>query len=390
VEPSSQNSLQDYDYKRTFGDRFLDAFKGLIPDAERRHHLLARYASWRSLFPPHYKPSSTLTKTIRFHDRSVPITLGTPILLAAGGNKYGEALPAFAQLGLGGITVGSATHHPWQGNLFRPRVRLLPDDRAMQNSMGLNNAGIERIAREVDRNLGRCHRHKMTLGISVADTPGSTNEDQILSEVEIVFRRAYGAADYVELNLSCPNTGSSRLDTNVELLGRILNHVMDIRRSLVPRKAVLVKLSPDMGQNTLEAVLQTVADAGVTGLVLFNTFPGARRQYLRMQTAANEFAPLTTSGSLGGISGRILYQNTLPAVSFIRKQLPQMAIFAVGGIDHGAKVLDLLEAGADAVQVYTVLAYRWNAVIQMNRELLQAMKSRGVASLDGYAPWRST
>lgn len=389
MEPSSPNPLQDSDYKSTFGDRFLDAFKALIPDAERRHHLLARYASWRSLLPLNYQPSPTLSKTIRFHDRSVPITVGSPIFLAAGGNKYGESLPAFAQLGFGGITVGSATRHPWQGNPFRPRVRLLPADHAMQNSMGLNNAGIERIARAVDRELGKCHRYKMALGISVADTPGSTNEDQILSEVETVFRRAYGAADYIELNLSCPNTGNSRLDTNVDLLACILNHVMTIRRTLVPRKAVLVKLSPDMGRATLEAVLQTVADAEVSGLVLFNTFPGDRRQFLRMQTSADGLAPLTASGALGGISGRILYQNTLPAVRFIRKQLPHMAIFAVGGVDHGAKVLDLIEAGADAVQVYTVLAYRWNAVIKMNRELLQAMKSRGVASLDGYAPWRN-
>jgi len=65
-----------------------------------------------------------------------------------------------------------------------------------------------------------------------------------------------------------------------------------------------------------------------------------------------------------------------------------MTLFAAGGIDHGGKVLDLLEAGADAVQVYTVLAYRWNAVRQMNRELLAAMRARGITSLDGYAPWR--
>ncbi len=386
---NSPNPPQDYDYARTFGDRFLDAVKKLIPDAEARHHLLARYASWRALTPLPYRPSPTLAKTIRFHDRSVPLNVGSPIFLAAGGNKYGENLPAFAQLGFGGLTVGSATREPWQGNPHRPRVRLLPLDRAMQNSMGLNNAGIERIAREVDRSLGRCHRRKMALGISVADTPGSTNEDQILSEVEIVFRRAYRAADYVELNLSCPNTGNSRLDTNVELLGRILHHVMELRRSLAPRKAVLVKLSPDMGMKTLEAVLQTSADAVVSGFVLFNTFPGDRCGFLRMQTPDEGILPLTVAGARGGVSGRVLYQNTLPAVKFIRQQLPHMAIFAVGGIDHGAKVLDLIEAGADAVQVYTVLAYRWNAVIQMNKELLEAMKVRGVATLDGYAPWRN-
>jgi dihydroorotate dehydrogenase len=173
------------------------------------------------------------------------------------------------------------------------------------------------------------------------------------------------------------------------LLGRILSHVMEIRRNLVPRKAVLVKLSPDLGSKTLEAVLQTVSDAGVSGLVLFNTFPGSRSRFLNMATPAEEIKPLTGQGGLGGISGRILYQNTVPAIRFIRKQVPQMTLFACGGIDHGAKTLDLLEAGADAVQVYTVLAYRWNAVRKMNRELLLAMKSRGIPSLDGYAPWAS-
>jgi len=228
----------------------------------------------------------------------------------------------------------------------------------------------------------------MAVGISVTDTPGVTDEARILSEVETTFRRAYGAADYVELNLSCPNTGHTRLDTNVELLGRILDHVMNVRKSLVPRKAVFVKLSPDMGMKTLEAVLQTVSDAGVSGLVLFNTFPGDKGKFLRMATPPADIEPLTHTGSKGGISGRILYQNTLPAIRHIRRQLPHMTLFAAGGIDHGAKVLDLLEAGADAVQVYTVLAYRWNAVRHMNKELLAAMRARGITRLEDFAPWR--
>lgn len=372
------------------GDRFLDLIKRTIPSAEKRHDLLGDYVRFLSAFPPHYTLPSSLEKTLRFHDRSLPIQMGSPILLAAGGNKTAKNLPAYRELGFGGVTAGSATLEPWEGNPFRPRVRLLPPDRAMQNSMGLNNPGIERLAREVDNALGRCHRLKMTVGISVTDTPGVTDEDRILSEIETSFRRAYGAADYVELNLSCPNTGTTRLDMDTGLLGRILDHVMTLRRGLVPRKAVLVKLSPDMGLKTLEAVLQTVSDAGVTGLVLFNTFPGDRGKFLHLQTPPEDVEPLSVTGSKGGISGRILYQNTLPAVRFIRRQLPHMTIFASGGVDHGAKVLDLLEAGADAVQAYTVLAYRWNAVRKMNRELVAAMKARGLTTLDGYAPCRTS
>jgi dihydroorotate dehydrogenase len=380
---------RDHDYPVTLGDRFLELVKRAVPNEETRHHFLSKYARALSALPPRYALPTALEKTLRFHDRSLPIQIGSPILLAAGGNKTAEFLPAFAALGFGGITAGSATLNPWEGNPFRPRVRLLPADRAMQNSMGLNNPGIERVAREVDNALGRCHRRKMAVGISVTDTPGVTDEDRVLSEIEVSFRRAYGAADYVELNLSCPNTGTARLDMDTALLGRILNHVMALRKNLVPRKAVLVKLSPDMGVKTLEAVLQTVSDAGITGLVLFNTFPGDRGKFLRLRTPPEDVEPLSVTGSKGGISGRILYQNTLPAVRFIRSQLPQLTIFASGGIDHGAKVLDLLEAGADAVQVYTVLAYRWNAVRRMNRELLIAMRAKRLPTLDGYAPWRA-
>jgi hypothetical protein len=136
----------DHDYRRTPGDWFLDAVKFLVPNAEARHHLLATYARIRSWVPPHPGVSPALEKTLRFHDRSLPLIIGNPVFLAAGGNKSAENLPAFADLGFGGITVGSATQTPWAGNPQRPRVRLLPRDRAMQNSMGLNNPGIERIA----------------------------------------------------------------------------------------------------------------------------------------------------------------------------------------------------------------------------------------------------
>jgi dihydroorotate dehydrogenase len=161
---------------------------------------------------------------------------------------------------------------------------------------------------------------------------------------------------------------------------------MEARKGLAPRKAVLVKLSPDLSARALDANLQIISDAGVTGLVLFNTFPGDKARYLRMQTTEEEIKPVREDGGKGGLSGRILYKNTLPAVQYIRRQLPKLAIFACGGVDHGAKVLDLIEAGADAVQCYTVIAYRWNAVRKMNRELLEAMRARGIQSLEGYPP----
>jgi dihydroorotate dehydrogenase len=374
-----------HDYRQTPGDWALEAGKILMRNPEARHDFLPRYAAMADKMFPRKKPHSDLEKTIRFHDRSVPITMAGPILLAAGGNKFAENLAAFGALGFGGVTVGSATKSARAGNPYRPRVRMLPLDRSMSNSMGLNNPGIETIAREVDKSLGQCHKRKLALGISVADTPGLEDEQKKIADILFTFRKAYAAADFVELNVSCPNSGEQRTDAQSIFLAVLLGEIMDIRKSMVPKKAVLVKLSPDMSERALNNTLQIVSDSGATGLVLFNTFPGEKSNFLRLKTPAAQIEPVTASGSRGGLSGRILYQNTLPAVRFVRAQLPKLAIFASGGIDHGAKALDLLEAGADALQCYTVLAYRWNAVRKMNRELLEAMRARGIQSLDGYA-----
>lgn len=384
IEQRGQGVIH-HDYQRTLGDLLLDAVKAVVRDPEARHHLLSAYAAVNNAIPGG-RPHSSLERTIRFHDRSMPITLASPIMLAAGANKFAEHLAAFSSLGLGAVTVGSATGAAREGNPFRPRMRLLQEDRSMSNSMGLNNPGIDVVAREVDKALGACHRRKLALGISVADNPGLEDADEKIAEVVATFRKAYRAADYIELNVSCPNTGENRLDTQEAFLTDLLREIMDARKGLAPKKAVFVKLSPDLSARALDGNLQIISDAGVTGLVLFNTFPGEKARFLRMHTPEADISAVTAAGGKGGISGRILYKNTLPAVQYIRRQLPKLAIFACGGIDHGSKVLDLLDAGAEAVQCYTVLAYRWNAVRKMNRELQEAMRARGIQGLDGYAP----
>lgn len=374
------------DYRRGLGDYLLEMGKLLIRNPETRHNLLATLAVFDNVIPGG-RPPAALERTVRFQDRSVPLTMASPIMLAAGGNKFAEHLSSFASMGFGAVSVGSATSGHREGNPFRPRVHLLPKDRAMNNSMGLNNPGIDVLAPEVDRALGACHRRKLALGISVADTPGVEDSDRKIADVLATFRKAYRAADYIELNVSCPNTGLERMDAQEAFLTELLHEIMEARKGLAPKKAVLVKLSPDLSARALDGNLQIASDAGVTGLVLFNTFPGDKARYLRMNTREDGIHPVTSSGGKGGLSGRILYKNTLPAVQYIHRQLPKLAIFACGGVDHGAKVLDLLEAGADAVQCYTVLAYRWNAVRRMNRELLEAMHAKGIQSLDGnYVP----
>ena len=388
----------DHDYAATAGDRLLSLIKRLVPSPEARHRQLANFAKWAPFVP--FKPlpkipygmraKKPLERVIRFSDKSNPLYLNCPIILAAGGNKEGTDLAAYANIGFGGVSVGTATRVPREGNPFRPRIRMLNADRAIQNSMGLNNPGIDVVAKRVDSQFGAARKRELAVGLSIAETPGLQDEEERLDDVIYSFRKAYNVAEYVEINLSCPNTGHQRIDAQLKYLDRVLQSVMHIRSSIPVRKAVYAKLSPDLGERQLQALLELVTQHNINGLVLFNTFPGARSEFLEMQTRPDALKPVRQDGDLGGLSGRPLYVNTFRAVEYIKNRLPDKSIIAVGGIDHGAKVFDLLRMGADAVQMYSALSYRWFAARRMQAELYECLEKSGCSTLsellDGERP----
>jgi len=373
----------NHEYDTFLTDRLLFVLKKVIPNPEKRHDYLASFARWARWIPgPRLKTERSLEQIIRFKDKSNPLYMNSPIILAAGGNKDGVSIASFANLGFGGVSVGTATRRPRTGNPYRPRIRMIEEDFAIQNSMGLNNVGIDEIAHRVDSQLGQTKKRRMSIGISVAETPGIEDEEMRQEDIIYTFRKAYNAADYVEINLSCPNTGHQRIDAQLRYLDRILSNIMKIRKSLPVRKAVYAKLSPDMGEEQLLALLSLVESHGINGLVLFNTFPGTRGKYLGMKTPIEALQPVREDGDLGGLSGRPLYINTFRAVEYIKNAHPDLSIIACGGVDHGAKVFDLLRLGADAVQIYSALSYRWFAPVRMLSELHRSLLSTKATSLD--------
>ena len=377
----NNNEIIHHDYKKTAGDHLLDLVKAIVRDPEIRHEKLGDFAK-KSKWIPKKKPSIPLDYQIKFLDKSKPLSLSSPFILPAGANKYGDQLPEFANLGLGGLTVGTATKVARLGNPYRPRIRMLSKDRSIQNSMGLNNPGIEPLSLAVDKELVRCQKAGMTLGLSISESPGLDSEEEKIQDMLFSFRKAYNSADYVEINVSCPNTGHDRIDTQLSYLEKLFEQIINIRKSLPVRKAVYAKISPDMPEKQMMAVLDILVKSGINGLILFNTFPGSKAKFLQLQEP--EIQKVTQDGQLGGLSGRPLYTNTFRAVEFIKNKYPEMSIIASGGIDHGAKAWDLLRAGADAIQSYSVIAYRWNAFHRMKNELAASMVAEGFKSMEEW------
>src|SRR5216117_3136673 len=127
-----------------------------------------------------------------------------PIGLAAGLDKNGVALPAWAALGFGFIEIGTVTAKPQPGNL-KPRIFRLPEQRALINSLGFNNVGADAIAKRLRRLHESGRWPAIPVGVNIGKskaTPLEEATDDYLSSIRLLHE----FADYIALNVSSPNT----------------------------------------------------------------------------------------------------------------------------------------------------------------------------------------
>lgn len=382
------NNCINHEYYMRMSDRILALIRRIFHNnPEFRHDSLKHAARFAPIIPfMSGRPdlSKTLNRVVTFADGSNPLHFGCPIMLAAGANKTAKRICDFANMGFGGISVGTATRYVREGNTHRPRIGFIENDRAIHNSMGLNNDGVDAVTRRVDTQITAAHRVQMCVGISVAETPGITDENEKLQDIVESFSIAYRVADYVEINLSCPNTGENRLDLDMTLVNKIFTAITDYRNKQPVRKAIYAKLSPDMPENHTATIMDMLVKVGVNGVVMGNTYPTKKVTDLPVHVKYDDLTPLRADGDRGGMSGRPLYENTVRNVKFIREHYPQMSVIACGGIDHGYKIYDLIKLGVDAVQCYSVVAFRWMAAHAMRKELEEALLKDGFKTLADY------
>ena len=378
----------NHEYYLNFGDRVLALIRRIFHKyPEFRHDSLkhvARFAPYIPFMGGRPDLSKTLKRVITFPDHSNSLYHGCPIILAAGANKTAKRICDYANMGFGGISVGTATRKFREGNTHRPRIGFLENDRAIHNSMGLNNEGVEVIARRADEQLTKAHKVGLCVGVSVAETPGLTDDEEKLKDLLESFAIAYKAGDFIEINLSCPNTGESRVDMDLSLTERIFGEIMKYRNAQAIRKAVYAKISPDLSERHLVNVMDMIVRTGVNGVVVGNTYPTKKMSELPVESKLENLTPLRADGDCGGMSGRPLYENMMWNVTYIRKHYPQISVIACGGIDHGFKIFDLIKLGVDAVECYSVVAFRWMAAHAMRKELEAALFETGFKTLSDY------
>ncbi len=270
--------------------------------------------------------------------------------LAAGLDKNGECLRAWARLGFGFVEVGTVTPRPQPGNP-RPRMFRLPDEQALINRLGFNNKGVDHLLRSV-----AASGYDGILGINIGknfDTPNERAED----DYRLCLEKVYSAASYVTVNISSPNTRNLRDLQADEPLRRLLAALQQTRSALADRHGrhvpMLVKLAPDMSPELLTRTAKVVQDSGMDGLIATNTT--VERPGLEGSRWIDE---------AGGLSGRPLAPLAERAMQVVRAAVgPDFPVMGVGGVDSAAMAHARRQAGADLLQVYTGFIYRGPALV---------------------------
>jgi dihydroorotate dehydrogenase (NAD+) catalytic subunit len=285
------------------------------------------------------------------------VRLGGPVMTASGTAGYGTELAPFMDLSeLGAVVVKSLAAYEWPGN---PAPRLHPTPQGMINAVGLQGPGVEHWMNEVAPRLIDCG------ATVVASIWGRSVEDFRLAAELLADAPEQVVA--VEVNLSCPN---------LEGRGAIFAHDVERAAAVVEATAACgrprwAKLSANTDR--IVEVAAAVVAAGAEAVTCINTLLGLAYDPGSLQ-------PTLGAGG-GGLSGRAIHPVAVRAVHDVHEALPDVPIVGVGGVANGWDAVELLLAGAVAVQVGTASFADPAAPLTVQREVLEWAANRGITAL---------
>ena len=327
--------------------------------AEKAHYLASDLLKFFLFFPGSKKILESLFSVDdkRLEKEVFGLKFKNPVGLAAGFDKNASFYNNFSYLGFGFIEIGTITPKPQEGNP-KPRLFRLKSDNAIINRMGFNNGGIE----EAIKNLKK-RKTSIIIGGNIGKNKITSNENAN-DDYIACFQALYPFVDYFVINVSSPNTPNLRALQEKEPLTQLLS-LLQIENSKMPvRKALLLKIAPDLNSNELDDVIEVVQTCRLDGIVATNTTLDRSNLKADSNTLENIGA--------GGLSGKPLTQKSTEIIRYIhQKTNGTIPIIGVGGIHSPADAIDKLNAGASLIQLYTGFVYEGPSLIrEINLKIL--------------------
>ena len=285
------------------------------------------------------------------------IELDNPIIPASGTFGYGYEFADLYDINmLGTFSFKGTTKDPRFGN---PTSRIAECTAGMINAVGLQNPGVEKVINEELPKMAKVFHKKVMANVS-----GFSIEDYAYTCQKL---DACPEVGWLEVNVSCPNVhgGGMSFGTSPEAAAEVTRAV-----KAVTTKPVIIKLSPNV--TDIVAIAKACEEAGADGISLINTLLGMRIDLKsRKPIIANK---------MGGFSGPAIFPVAVRMVYQVAHAV-NIPVIGMGGVSTAEDVIELMLAGATAVEVGAANLIEPYACRNIIEELPVVMKKYGIENL---------
>ena len=286
------------------------------------------------------------------------IQLDNPIIPASGTFGFGYEFAELYDINmLGTFSFKGTTKDARFGN---PTPRIAECTAGMINAVGLQNPGVDKVIGEELPKLSKCFNKKVMANVSGFAIEDYAYTCQLLDKEEQV--------GWLEVNVSCPNVhgGGMSFGTSPEAAAAVTKAV-----KAVTTKPVIIKLSPNV--TDIVSIAKACEEAGADGVSLINTLLGMR---IDLKTKKPVIA-----NTMGGFSGSAIFPVAVRMVYQVANAV-KIPVVGMGGVTTAEDVLEMMLAGATAVQVGAANLVNPYACRDIINDLPKAMEKYGIKSLN--------
>ena len=286
------------------------------------------------------------------------LTLDNPVIPASGTFGYGKEYAELYDINiLGSLSFKGTTREARFGN---PQPRIAECSQGMINSVGLQNPGLDAVKAVELPELARIYKKPV-----IANVSGFSIEEYVQCAKAMDDEPQVGI---IEVNVSCPNVHDGGMAFGVlpESAAAVTKAVKE-----VTKKPVYIKLSPNV--TDIVSIAKACEEAGADGLSLINTLLGMRIDIRRR-------APVIAN-KMGGFSGPAIFPVAVRMVYQVAKAV-RIPIIGMGGIQDAGDVIEMMMAGASAVQVGAANLVNPYACKEIIEELPRVMEELKIEKLE--------
>ena len=293
------------------------------------------------------------------------VEFNNPLIAASGTFGFGREFCEFYPLEkLGGVSCKGITLKERLGN---PPPRIAETEGGILNAVGLQNPGVDHF---IENDLNWLKEQNTVV---IANIAGNTVEDYCAMAEKLSDTKV----DFIELNISCPNvkSGGVQFGTSCESVGSITSEVKKHCK-----KPLMVKLSPNV--TDISEIAKSAEYSGADVISMINTLTG-------MRIDINSKRPIIRNNT-GGMSGPAVFPVAVRMVWQVYNAV-KIPIVGMGGISKWQDAVEMLMAGASALQIGTVLFNDPYAPIKINEGIKGFMEENNINSIKeitgSVIPW---